>query len=258
MTISKNSLKTHNFEAYLVTKLFIRGYRGKLANLLYSYLRWVDDYVDDKNIEKSKQKKFLSRQLEIIRYLYKGNKTEIKNYFEKKISEVIKYDIKNGCRLKTVIYKMFEVFDFDVKRKNKIPAFRSLNENSIKIGDAYTRALLFFLSPELPYKENFSLAAYASHQVHLLRDFLKDKENGYLNISKEEITKYKIKEELTEDENFSLWIKDKLKNIKTLFKKGKKEFEKIPSLRARLTAYLFCSRYKKIIRKIEKNKYKLI
>jgi phytoene/squalene synthetase len=253
----KESLKRHNLEAYLATQLFIKGEKGKLANLLYTYLRWVDDFVDDNTIESSRQKEFLSEHLNIIDHLYNGYKFRPENYFEEAISEVVKYDIKNGYRLKTVIYKMFEVFDFDIKRKNKFPDFTGLNEYSKKIGDAYTRALLFFLAPGLLYKEDFSLSAYASHQVHLLRDFLIDKENGYFNISGEEIKKYNIKEDLIQDENFAHWVKDKIANIKFLIEKGKREFRNIPILRVRLTGYLYCFRYQRVIRRIEKDHYKL-
>ena len=257
MNYKKEPLKKHNFEAYLATKLFIRGERGRLANLLYTYLRWLDDYVDNINIDKSEQKDLLRRQLKMIDCLYNENKFKTTNYFEKSIARVIEYDIKNGCGLRTVIRKMFEVFDFDIKRKNTVPHFEDLNEYSKKIGDAYTRALLFFLAPGLPYKEEFSLSAYASHQVHLLRDFIIDKENYYFNISREEISRFNIKKDLTQDSNFSHWVKDKVKNIKILFEKGKKQIKNIPILKVRLTGHLYCSRYEKVIAKIEKNDYRL-
>jgi len=253
----KESLKKHNIEAYLATKLFIRGERGKLANLLYTYLRWLDDYVDDIKTDKSEQKNFLRRQSKRINCLYDGNKFETTNYFEQSISRVIEYDIKNGHRLRTVIRKMFEVFDFDIKRKNSIPNFEDLNDYSKKIGDAYTRALLFFLAPSLPYKEEFSLSAYASHQAHLLRDFIIDKENDYFNISREEIIRFNIKKDLTQDKNFTSWVKEKVKNIKILFRKGKKQIKSIPIPQVRITGYLYCSRYEKVIAQIEKNGYRL-
>ncbi len=254
---NEESQKKHNKEAYLATKLFIRGERGKLANFLYTYLRWVDDFVDNVNIDKSEQKNFLLLQSKIINALYNKNKPKTKNCFEEAISEVIKYDIENGYGLRTVIRKMFEVFNFDIKRKHTIPHFEGLNEYSKKIGDAYTRALLFFLAPTLPYREEFSLSAYASHQAHLLRDFLIDKENGYFNISREEIEQFNIKENLTQDKNFSMWIEDKIKNIKFLFGKGKKELGSIPILQVKLTGYLYCSRYERVITRIEKDHYKL-
>lgn len=251
------TLIKNNFEAYIATQLFIRGKRGRLANLLYSYLRYVDDFVDTINIEKTEQKEFLLEQSKKIKSFYNKNKPEIKNNLEKAISDVINYDIKNGYGLKTVIKEMFEVFDFDIKRKNSIPDFEGLNEYSKKIGDAYTRALLFFLAPNLTYKEKYSIAAYASHQVHLLRDFLIDKNNGYFNISKEEMNKYHIKDTLQQDEVFSLWVKDKIRNIKCLFAKGKKTFAEIPILKVRLTGHLYCSRYERVIRSIERNGHKL-
>ena len=253
----KGTLKKNNFEAYFATKLFIRGERGRLAQFLYSYLRWVDDYVDNIKIDKSKQKNFLHGQSTMINCLYGGNKFKTKNYFEKSISRVIEYDIKNGFRLRTVIKKMFEVFDFDIRRKNAIPHFEDLNDYSKKIGDAYTRALLFFLAPNLTYKEEFSLSAYASHQVHLLRDFIIDKDNDYFNISREEITRFNIKKDLTHDKNFSDWVRDKVETIKILFKKGKMQIKKIPILQVRLTGYLYCSRYEKVIAHIEKDGYRL-
>ena len=257
MCYDKDSLKKNNLEAYFATKLFIRGERGKLAHFLYAYLRWVDDYVDNIKIDKLEQKNFLHGQSKIINCLYGGNKFETENYFEKSISRVIEYDIKNGFRLRTVIRKMFEVFDFDIKRKNTIPHFEDLNDYSKKIGDAYTRALLFFLAPSLTYKEEFSISAYASHQAHLLRDFIIDKENHYFNISREEIARFNIKKDLTQDNNFSNWLKDKVDNIKILFRNGKKQIKKIPILQVRLTGYLYCSRYEKVIARIEKNSYRL-
>lgn len=257
MNYNEESLKKHSLEAYLATKLFIRGERGRLANILYTYLRWLDDYVDNIKINKSEQEKLLRRQSKMISCYYDGNKFKTRNHYEKYISKVIEYDIKNGYGLRTVIRKMFEVFDFDTKRKNTIPHFEELKDYSKKIGDAYTRALLFFLAPGLPYKEEFSLSAYASHQVHLLRDFLIDEENGYFNISREEITQFNIKKDLTQDENFSRWVKEKLKDIKHLFKKGKKHIKNIPILQVRLTGYLYCSRYEKVLSRIEKNDYRL-
>ncbi|MBN1693859.1 squalene/phytoene synthase family protein [candidate division WOR-3 bacterium] len=257
MFYDKDSLKKNNFEAYLAVKLFIRGERGRLANFLYAYLRWIDDYIDNIKIDKSEQKSFLQEQSKMINCLYDGNKFETKNYFEKAISGLIEYDIKNDFRLKTVLQKMFEVFNFDINRKKSIPHFEELNDYSKKIGDAYTRALLFFLAPSLPYKEKFSLSAYASHQAHLLRDFTIDKENHYFNISREEITRFNIKKDLTMDKNFSNWVKEKVDNIKSLFEKGKKQIKRIPILQVRLTGYLYCSRYEKVITRIEKNGYKL-
>jgi len=251
------TLKKHNFEAYLATKFFIRGKRGKFANLLYAYLRRVDDFIDNTSIDKTEKKEFLTGQSNKIKSFYDKKTSETKNSFEQAISEVIGYDIKNGSKLRIVIKKMFEVFDFDIKRKNTIPDFEGLNEYSKKIGDAYTRALLFFLAPSLQYKEEYSISAYASHQVHLLRDFLIDKENGYFNISKEEIKKYHIKENLIQDKAFSCWLKDKIENIKSLFIEGKKTFSEIPILKVRLTGHLYCSRYERVVRQIERNDYKL-
>jgi phytoene/squalene synthetase len=257
LNYKKESLKKHNLEAYLATKLFIRGERGRLANIIYTYLRWLDDYVDNINIDESEQKDLLRRQSKMINCLYDEDKFKTKNYYEKAISKVIEYDIENGYGLRTIIRKMFEVFDFDIKRKNTIPHFEDLNDYSKKIGDAYTRALLFFLAPRFPYKEEFSLPAYASHQVHLLRDFTIDKENYYFNISREEITQFNIKKDLAQDKNFSNWVKDKVENIKILFRKGKKQIKSIPILQVRLTGYLYCSRYERIIAHIEKDGYRL-
>lgn len=251
------TLRRNNFEAYLATQLFIRGKRGRLANLLYSYLRWVDDFIDNTDNDKSDQENFLFKQSAIIDSLYSGNKPKTKNHLEEALSEIVKYDMVNGYSLKTVIKKMFEVFDFDIKRKNIFPDFVGLNGYSKKIGDAYTRALLFFLAPSLPYREEYSVSAYASHQVHLLRDFIIDRESGYFNISEEELKEYHIKENLIQDEAFFLWVKDKINNIKLLFINGKKEFKNIPVLKVRLTGHLYCSRYERVIRQIEKDNYKL-
>ncbi|MCK4421668.1 squalene/phytoene synthase family protein [candidate division WOR-3 bacterium] len=258
MKIESLSMRFHNWEAFLSTKLFMKRESRYYFNLVYTYFRWVDDYVDDENRKEIERTQFLSRQQTLLKRLYQGYKFRPENYLEWAITKVIEYDLEHNSQLKSAIFRMFQVFEFDTIRKNKVPSFKELKRYSVNLGSAYARSLLYFIAPEYGrYREVYSLLAYTCHLVHLLRDFAEDKEIGYINISKEEMEQYNIRLEQIHDENFSHWLNEKIRIIRSLFKKGKCELEKIPILCVKLIGYLYCFRYERILSQIEEDGYKL-
>ncbi|TES92060.1 MAG: hypothetical protein E3J87_06295 [Candidatus Cloacimonadota bacterium] len=246
-------VQSHNWVTFLLAKLYLRKDDRHYAYLLYSYLRMLDDFVDEKNRSEEEKINFISRQRRAIKTLYKNCKIDSNGL----IVRIIEYDCGHRCKLESFIFCMLQIFQFDTKRKNRVVSLKELKHYSINLGNAYTQLLLYFVEPKYKYQEEDSLLAHACHQAHMLRDFNIDQKLGYINISKEEIAQYNIRLNQTPDENFQKWLKDKIEIIKDYFKKGKTKVNKNPIFRIKIIGHLYCFRYETVLRQIEDDGYQL-
>ena len=245
------SIQSHNWVTSFLTRLYLRGVDRHYSHLLYSYLRSLDDFVDEKDRSRTDKEEFISRQRRIIESVY-GNPGLDPN---SSIASIIRYDLDHGLKLKAPILRMLEIFEFDAGRKNTIVSFEALNNYSVTLGNAYTQILLYFLSPKYEYHQENSLLAHACHQAHVLRDLKRDEKLGYINISKEEIAQYDIHMERIPDDNFQKWLEDKIRTIQGIFSRGKIDINKIPILRLKVIANLYCFRYETFLHQIKETGY---
>lgn len=245
-------IQSHNWVTFLLAKLCLRRDDRYISYLLYSYLRSVDDFVDEKDGSNDLRKKFVLEQQKTVNNLYNNDRKS-----NTLIGRIIDYDRSNDCRLKPCILKMLEIFEFDVSRRNKFVSSEKLENYSVNLGSAYTQVLLNFVEPGYKYQHADSLLAHACHLAHMLRDFKEDIDLGYINLSKEEIKRYGIELNRISDPNLKIWLKDKIKLIKEHFTKGKTALDKNPILRIKLMGYLYCFRYETVIQQIEEGGYRL-
>lgn len=246
-------IQSHNWVTFLLARLYLRKDDQYYSYLLYSYLRSADDFVDEKDASESEKKQFVHRQQKIIKSLYENCNIDANPL----ISRIVKYDLKNGCKLKPCIFRMLKIFEFDANRKNKLVSSEELKNYSVNLATAYTQLLLYFTEPRYEYQREDALLAHACHLAHMLRDFKEDQRLGYINISKEEIAQYNIQLNKIPDEGFQEWLRDRIKIIQSHFKKGKAELDKNPILRTKIMGYLYCFRYEAIIRQIKEAEYQL-
>jgi len=237
----------------LLAKFFLRKKARSFSYLLYSYFRKIDDFVDSPLNDKKTLTEFINEQKRMVEKFYAGSKTNGRSV----IGRVIEYDLKNNCRLKSCIMRMFEVFEFDIERKNKIVSEAQLTGYSRNLSDSYTRLLLYFIEPRYECRQEDVLLAHASHLAHMLRDLKEDKELGYINISQEDMVGYKLQSTDCSDSGFKEWLKVRVQLIKKYFKNAKKTLNKNHLFLIKLTGYLYSSRYETVIRQIEENGYVL-
>jgi phytoene/squalene synthetase len=93
--------------------------------------------------------------------------------------------------------------------------------------------------------------------VHLLRDFIEDFSQGYVNISQDDIERYRINLDNINDDKFRAWVKDKVGLAKKYFRKGKRNLSNSRHLRYKIATYLYCAKYEDVLTRIEKDNYHL-
>lgn len=248
-----SSIRSHNWVTSLVAKLFLAKDERHFFYVLYSYFRWLDDFVDERSRSERERKEFISGQDSVIRGLYQSRSTDRNGL----IGRIVQHDLDGGCRLKPLILTMLDTFRFDLKRANAIVSFPDLENYSRNLGSAYAGLLLCFVEPSYKCRQEDILLAHACHLVHMLRDFNKDRKLGYLNISQEEIEEYNIRLGQVQDENFRGWLKDRIEAIQRYFVRGKAKLNENPVLRLKIIGHLYCFRYETVLRQIRKAGYRL-
>lgn len=182
----------------------------------YSYLRWVDDVVDDPKVPITEKKEFIGRQKDFVKSCWNNYEVEPQCDNEYYIYYFIKYSLRNDlAKLVESVYDMVDTISWDVDRLSKDGVFsKERLENYIKIQSKAIHSILYyFLTGNNPreYKhENLGLST-ANTKMFMLRDLKEDIDAGFINISREDVEKYSLNvQNLIKDENLSLWIKDQI------------------------------------------------
>lgn len=218
--------KFQNFSTYFITWFFPKG-RGKLFWKVYVYMRWVDDIIDNMSISQDYKRKFLKEQKILLKAIYAKKKIRGLRYEEQCIYDIIiKYrKDKKSRELKKHIFNMMWTFEYDTNRVGKNIKEREFMRYSKLIGEAYAFVftLIFDISKymkkydKIVKKNNnkflyqlISDYAHYAHLIHIIRDYNKDKDMGYINYP-ENTTQKKYFEKLI------LFIRPKLDYLETNF-----------------------------------------
>ena len=126
----------------------------------------------------------------------------------------------------------------NLKRKDKILNSYDLDKLNSKIGKSVGIQFLYLLCPELDKKTINSIAYSYGFAIKLadnVSDLNEDLNNGFINISKENIKKYNLDLKNLTEEKLNPYIQDELNRIKDYYKKGDEELNlvlvKYPSSR---------------------------
>ncbi len=247
---SESSIQNHNWVTHILVRMFCGRDDRAIAYRLYKYFRYCDDYIDDPERKPSDKLSFIFQQRDIVNNMYNGRS---KN--NSSLSAIIKYDRDHQNSFQKIFHEMFDVFEFDARRMNKVSNAKSLLDYSLKLSHAYTTLLVMFLKPEYKaHKQDIQLA-HGCHLVHMLRDYYEDQKLGYLNIPAEE--KSKLDLDNPESDTFRQWVKQRVSFIEEKLNNGKKTVIRTPFIRIQLIALLYCFRYETIIRQLKANGFQL-
>jgi phytoene/squalene synthetase len=245
-------VQQHNWVTFILARLYCCRHDRYYSRLLYTYLRTVDDRIDTMEHTPQDKKRYLSEQRELIDDLYAGDV----QHGTSVIAQLVRYDRSHNNTLRPFIEGMMDVFEFDASRQYKIVSEQELLDYSLALGSAYTQLLIRFVEPRYRVQEENVQLAHACHLSHILRDFPEDLKLGYINIAKQDIDTYHI-DPTVQNENFRKWLKDRIITIAEKFKKGKVKLDRIPILRIKIIARLYCFRYEAVLQQIEDADYQL-
>jgi hypothetical protein len=246
----ENYIHTNNWVTYVLVRLFCRRDDRMIAYQLYQYFRQCDDHVDDPERGQAEKISFINTQRRLIDEMYNG---DFKS--DPHLASIIKYDLNHQNSFRDLFHEMFDVFEFDVRRRNKPSDAGSLIKYSLKLSRAYTTLLIMFLNPQYKISEHDIQLAHGCHLVHMLRDFYEDQKLGYLNIPGEDLDNLDL--DNPHSESFRNWVKQRVVFTGEKLGNGKILLTSTPYIRIQLIALLYCFRYQTILRQLKENGFAL-
>lgn len=255
--LAKSIVKASSLQTYYTIKLLADPPLIYEAYKAYAYFRWLDDQIDKNITTKNKRLNFIKRQKKIIENAYNNHHQPGLTPEEKIVAELIDKDNNPHSKLGSFIYNFFSIIEFDAYRKGKYISRKELNWYSKTLGIAVTDCIQHFIGHDTKYSGSKYqyFAATGAHIVHMLRDYSEDIPEGFINIPKEYLNKYKIKINDIKNPAFRAWVKERVLLARKNFNLGKRYIEEIPVLRCKIAAYWYCSRFEWLIGKIEKDNF---
>jgi phytoene/squalene synthetase len=208
-------------KAWRLSKVFINKEKRNHLFLCHSYLRWVDDFVDNKNNTVDEKRKFINNQKKLLVSILSGAIADIHCIEDYYLYYIIQYALSvDNTTLANEILNMIKTFEMDIQRieNNGIFTQQELDRYAKGQANALFRILYSFFPTKKEPKNNIKAVALASlHHFYLLRDFTEDLKLGYINISKEEIEKYKLNEtDLADVTRLTEWVAYKISFIEKM------------------------------------------
>jgi phytoene/squalene synthetase len=214
---AENLARKRSPKAWLILSFLIPRRRLKYLFLCYAYLREVDNLLDHENINIYEKKKFINGQLQLLTSLNNRIVFSPNSELEAFLFYFLSYSIDN--KKSNLIYElknMLEAMRMDVYR---------LEQKGIFDADALTRYVTLlnkamfglvhsFMLPNDNYSGRYEKIGNIFWYSGTLRDFKKDLNCGYVNISKEDLNEYKIDiEHYNKDENLKVWLNEKITSL---------------------------------------------
>lgn len=214
------------------TKIMVSRDSRNYGNLCHRYLRWVDDFVDDMDIGLREKKEFMKSQLLLLHTIENAENFEIHQVEEFDLYYLVQFALETKRELIIdEVKNTLKGLQNDVDRLGNDGVFteKELKELIRLQSESFCKMVNHFLLPSysIPNKKIFDGAFF--WYVLAVRDFNEDINAGFINISREEIEKFKLNvENLVEDERLHNWLKYKYPYIINLLERDKVTLKSFP------------------------------
>jgi phytoene/squalene synthetase len=248
------SKQTYYTVRYLVDRPLIPdAYRA------YAYFRWVDDYLDQEDIDKPQRMAFVRRQQALMEHCYQGKPLPPLADEERMLVDLIDKDFQKASGLQAYICNMMAVMAFDAERRGRLISQAELVDYTRWLATAVTEALHYFIGHDQfsPRGEARYLAAAAAHIVHMLRDTAEDVEAGYYNIPEEYLQAHGISARDVESAPYRAWVRGRVQLASSYFTAGRGHLAQVENLRCRLAGYAYIARFEGVLGAIAAENYRL-
>jgi phytoene/squalene synthetase len=248
------SKQTYYTVRYLVDRPLIPdAYRA------YAYFRWVDDQLDQADIDEPQRLAFVRRQQALMERCYRGEPLPPLADEERMLVDLIDKDFQKASGLQAYIRNMMAVMAFDAERRGRLISQAELVDYSRWLATAVTEALHYFIGHDQfsPRGEARYLAAAAAHIVHMLRDTAEDVEAGYYNIPGEYLQAHGITAQDVESAPYRAWVRGRVQLARSYFTAGRGYLAQVENLRCRLAGYAYIARFEGLLGAIAAEDYRL-
>lgn len=211
---------------------FLQGDRQTTFSLINHVLAIIDDKID-----KDGNKRRLEKAVFVLTQSFQKRKILLQNNWEKNVFKLGRVLLKlhegnynNATNILNEIIKYWRIEKRNLNRKNKILNSYNLDKLNLEIGRSVGLQFLYILCPELNMKDRERVASLYGFTIKLadnLSDLNEDMERGYINISKENIKKYKIQITDSSEKALQPYIKKEYNRVRQYYKKSDLVTEKI-------------------------------
>ena len=264
VTPASSITKAASKQTYYTIRFLADRDRVEDAYRAYGYFRWVDDILDRRESqgsrdEAAKRITFLERQRALLEKCFRGGSFPDITIEERMLVALAqKYDEKSS-RLQSYLDNMMQVMNFDMRRRGRLISQFELNEYTRWLATAVTEAIHYFIGHNgyTPCDETRYLAVSAAHITHMLRDTFEDAQVGYYNIPCEVIESNHISPLDVQTDAYRAWVKSRVQLARDYFKAGRAYFARVENLRCRLACFAYIARFEWLLDTIEREGYRL-
>jgi Squalene/phytoene synthase len=258
-TLPASITKAASKQTYYTIRFLVDRDRILDAYRAYAYFRWVDDWLDQIESERSERMAFVERQQALIdcglHNKWPSNMTDE----EHMLKDLLRKDSDPNSGLQSYIQNMMMVMAFDADRRGQTISSRELDEYTLHLSTAVTDAMHYFIGHNQPAPQDEAryLAVTAAHITHMLRDTFEDVAAGYFNIPCEFLASQKINPCDIESDPYREWVKSRVQLARTHFKAGERYLAQIKCTRCRIAGYAYMARFKGTLDAIEREGYRI-
>jgi len=220
------------WKLWLLTRVMVsansRGYGG----LCHRYLRWVDDFVDNVEIETNRKRDFVESQKLLLMKIINRENFTINFVEEFDLYYLVEFALEN--KRKIIINEVANTLQGLLNDVGRIENGGIFTEKELKKiitlqSESFCKMVNHFLLPQYDFESDPIFNGAFFWHVLLIRDFVEDANAGFINISREDIEKFNLNtNDLISDEKKSIWLKYKFPFILSLLEKEKKVLSTLP------------------------------
>lgn len=258
-SMAQSITRTGSKQTYFTAQLLVDKDLVNDFYKAYAYFRWVDDFIDIESQSKEERISFVKRQRLLLDSFYNHQLPANLVPEEMIVADLIGNDNGDSRGLTSFITNMFAIIEFDAYRRGRVIKRSELTWYTDSLSQSVTDGLQYFIGngSRYPGGENQYLAAAAAHIAHLLRDTIRDLEDGFINIPQEYLAEHGINPEDVHSPPYLAWVQDRVKQAKEYFREGKLYLDSLDVLRCKIMGYWYCARFEGVLNIIERDGFKL-
>jgi hypothetical protein len=256
--------KAASKQTYYTIRFLADRDRVEDAYRAYGYFRWVDDILDHREPQGSRDEAarritFLERQKSLLEKCLRGQAFPGATTEERMLVALTQPQDEKSSGLQAYLHNMMQVMDFDTRRRGRLISQVELNEYTCWLATAVTEAIHYFIGHDgyTPCDETRYMAVSAAHITHMLRDTFEDAQVGYYNIPHEILDANHIGPLDVQTDAYRAWVKSRVELARDDFKAGKAYFARVENRRCRLACFAYIARFEWLLDTIEREGYRL-